>query len=113
MINYPIIDLKMTGENIRRIRIEKQLTIRQIRDFMGFEYDTAIYKWQRGDSLPSLDNMLALGRLFETPVEQIIVFTAEADDTSASASFLEYMNRQFTVLRVQYEDSFFHHIILL
>lgn len=32
-----------------------------------------VYKWQQGKSLPSVDNLYALGALFEVPMEDILV----------------------------------------
>ena len=39
----------------------------------GFEEPQAIYKWQRGQSLPSVDNLYALGALLEVPLDEILV----------------------------------------
>jgi len=42
-------------------------------DCMGFESQQAVYKWQRGESLPSVDNFYALSRLFGTTMDDILV----------------------------------------
>lgn len=39
---------------------------------MGLESVQAIYKWQRGDSLPTVDNLYALSALFQTSVDDIL-----------------------------------------
>ena len=70
---FPVIDQTATGRNIRRLRIEQGLTVRDLQDFFGFEEPQAIYKWQRGESLPSVDNLYALGSLLEVPIEQILI----------------------------------------
>lgn len=70
---YPVIDLVATGNNIRRLRLERGLTVRDLQSYFGFEEPQAIYKWQRGASLPTVDNLYALGNLLEVPIEQIIV----------------------------------------
>ena len=70
---YPVIDLVATGDNIRRLRLERGLTVRDLQSYFGFEEPQAIYKWQRGASLPTVDNLNALGNLLEVPIEQIIV----------------------------------------
>lgn len=48
--------------------------------FMGFESEQAVYKWQRGDSLPTVDNLYALSRLFETTVDDILRGEREEDE---------------------------------
>ncbi len=81
--NYPVIDLKATGERIKQLRKLNHITVEEIRDFMGFESVQAVYKWQRGDSLPSVDNLYALSRLFETPVDDILRGDNREDDISS------------------------------
>ena len=70
---FPVIDLVATGNNIRRLRMERGLTIRALQSYFGFEEPRAIYKWQKGESLPTVDNLYALGALFEVPMDQILV----------------------------------------
>ena len=33
--------------------------------------------WQKGETLPTVDNLYALGALFEVPLEQILIPVAE------------------------------------
>lgn len=47
---------------------------------MGFESEQAVYKWQRGDSLPTVDNLYALSRLFGTSVDNILRGNKERDE---------------------------------
>lgn len=70
---YPVIDLVATGDNIRRLRLERGLSVRDLQHFFGFEEPRAIYKWQKGESLPTVDNLYALGSLFEIPMDQILI----------------------------------------
>jgi len=72
MIAYPMIDLFATGNRIKEIRTEKKISVKEICEYMGFENPQAVYKWQRGESLPSLDNLFALSKLFGTPMEDIL-----------------------------------------
>lgn len=48
---FPVIDLAATGSNIRRLRMERGLTVRDLQSYFGFEEPRAIYKWQKGESL--------------------------------------------------------------
>ena len=70
---FPVIDLAATGNNIRRLRLARGLTVRDLQSYFGFEEPRAIYKWQKGESLPTVDNLYALGNLFEVPMDQILV----------------------------------------
>lgn len=70
---FPVIDLEATGENIIRLRKARGLTVRDLQNWFGFEEPQAIYKWQRGKSLPTVDNLYALGALLDVPLEEILV----------------------------------------
>lgn len=73
MKQFPVIDPIATGKNIIRLRVERGMSVRDLQSYFGFEEPQAIYKWQQGKSLPSVDNLYALGALFEVPMEDILV----------------------------------------
>ena len=91
---FPVIDPAATGANIKRLRLERGLSVRDLQDFFGFDEPQAIYKWQRGESLPSVDNLFALGSLLEVSINEILVSAAlqrkivsEQQDESCCSSF--------------------------
>jgi transcriptional regulator with XRE-family HTH domain len=71
-MTYPILDPVATGKRIKELRMQNNLKVREVSEYMGFESEQAVFKWQRGDSMPTLDNMLALSRLFNTTVDDIL-----------------------------------------
>ena len=82
-MEYPMLDLKATGSRIKELRKSKNLKVGDVSRFMGFESPQAVYKWQRGESLPTVDNLYALSRLFETPVDNILRGKEERDISSS------------------------------
>ena len=78
MYNYfPTIDLTATGKNIIRLRKTRGLTVKDLQEFFNFSEPQAIYKWQQGKSLPTVDNLLALSVLLDVPMEAILVSTKQ------------------------------------
>jgi transcriptional regulator with XRE-family HTH domain len=73
MDNIPVIDMIATGMNITRLRINAGLTVRNLQNIFGFSTPQAIYKWQRGDAMPTLDNMLVLAAVFGVAIDDILV----------------------------------------
>ena len=73
MVRVPVIDMTATGINITRMRIRAGLTVRDIQDIFGFSTPQAIYKWQRGQALPTLDNLVILAAVFGVTISDIIV----------------------------------------
>ena len=66
------IDLVATGANIRRLRIERGISVTAIQEHLGLSTPRVIYKWQRGECLPSTDNLIALSNLFGVCVNDIV-----------------------------------------
>ena len=83
MIEFAVLDPVATGNRIKELRKEKHLRVEDIRDFLGFECCQSIYKWQRGESLPSVDNLFALSRLLGTPIDEILQERRTEDDESS------------------------------
>ena len=53
---FPVIDPVATGENIVRLRKERGMTVRDLQMWFGFEEPRAIYKWQQGQTLPTMSD---------------------------------------------------------
>lgn len=93
-MEYPMLDLKATGSRIKELRKSKNLKVEDVSRFMGFESPQAVYKWQRGESLPTVDNLYALSRLFETPVDNILRGKEERDVGSSLSLYCGIRGQQ-------------------
>ncbi len=80
-MNYPVLDPIATGKRIRELRKEHDLKVKEVANYMGFESTQAVYKWQRGESLPTVDNLYALSKLFDTSVDDILRGSKERDES--------------------------------
>ena len=78
MSDLPTIDMIATGASITAMRQRAGLSVRDLQDIFGFSTPQAIYKWQRGDAMPTLDNIVALASIFGVTVDDIIVFREQA-----------------------------------
>lgn len=54
MMNTPVINMAGTGHNIRQLRKAAGITVSDLQKAFGFSTPQAIYKWQRGDALPTI-----------------------------------------------------------
>ena len=73
-MNYmPVINMTATGMNIARLRKNAGMTVRDLQAIFGFANPQAIYKWQRGEAMPTLDNMIVLAAVFNVTVDEILV----------------------------------------
>ena len=73
MIDIPTINTGMTGANITTLRKSAGLSVRDLQRAFGFNSPQAIYKWQNGTALPSLDNMIVLAALLHVRIDDILV----------------------------------------
>lgn len=71
-MNIPIVNMKQTGQNIIAIRNQRGITVKDLQNMLGFSTPQAIYKWQQGQSLPTVDNLVALSAIFAVPIDAII-----------------------------------------
>jgi transcriptional regulator with XRE-family HTH domain len=92
MKEFPVLDTTAIGARIRELRKINKLTVEQIREFLGLESTQAIYKWQRGESMPTIDNLYALSILFETSVDSILKGSREEDERSSSFDFRDRLD---------------------
>ena len=74
MINIPVINMVATGQNITRLRKQAGLSVSNLQQIFGFSTPQAIYKWQRGTALPTVDNLVVLSAIFNTSINNILVF---------------------------------------
>ena len=81
MNKYPSVDTIATGLNIKRLRINAGLSVRDLQALLGFGSPQAIYRWQRGASQPTLDNLVILAAVFSVTIDEIIICR---DDTRPS-----------------------------
>ena len=73
-IEAPIIDMIKTGQNITALREQSNLSVKDLQDIFGFATPQAIYKWQNGRAMPTIDNLALLAKVFNVKMEDIIVF---------------------------------------
>jgi len=81
-MSIPMIDMVRTGQNINRLRKIAGVSVKDLQDVFGFNSPQAIYKWQHGTALPTIDNMVVLARVLRVRIDDILVLA----DTGISLS---------------------------
>lgn len=71
----PIIDMVRTGQNINRLRKAAGISVKDLQDIFGFGTPQAIYKWQHGTALPTIDNLVVLAAVLGVKVDDVLVMT--------------------------------------
>ena len=73
VMSFPVIDLVKTGNIIKRISKESGFSADMIRDLLGISDKSNVYKWFRGEVLPTVDNLLAMSILVGVTINELIV----------------------------------------
>ncbi len=69
----PTIDMLRTGQNINRLRKKAGISVKDLQDVFGFGTPQAIYKWQHGTALPTIDNLVVLAAVLGVKIDDILV----------------------------------------
>ena len=70
----PVINLKGTGAQIKRLRKLRGYSVHDLQVIFGFDYPQAIYAWEQGNkNAPTIDNLLVLSYLFGVNISEIVV----------------------------------------
>ena len=67
---YPVIDMRATGAHIKELMNTR---VQDVQEAMGLASPQAVYRWLRGSSMPSVDNLYALSRYLNVSMEDVIV----------------------------------------
>ncbi|MCQ2422994.1 MAG: helix-turn-helix domain-containing protein [Lachnospiraceae bacterium] len=74
MFQMPVINMGATGANITVLRKKAGLSVKELQAIFGFATPQAIYKWQHGAAMPTIDNLAVLAAVFGTSIDEILVF---------------------------------------
>lgn len=72
-MNVPVIDMARTGANIANLRRAAGLSVHDLQIAFGFNSPQAIYKWQTGRALPTVDNLIVLASLLKVRIDDILI----------------------------------------
>ncbi len=78
---YPNIDMAASGERIRSVIREKGFTVKDIQEYLHLSCPQPVYRWFKGQILPSLDHVYALSQLLHMHMEDLLVQKLQIDWT--------------------------------
>ena len=81
----PVIDLRATGQNIKSLRQSAGISVRDLQMVLGFTNPQAIYKWQNGACMPSIDNLVILAAALGVTIDEILVVDGDIDGDGEAA----------------------------
>lgn len=70
---YPNIDMQRTGRKLKKMIEAAGYTPRMIQDYLHLSCVQPIYRWYKGQILPSVDNLFMLSELLDVHMEELLV----------------------------------------
>ena len=72
-IAYTQLDIIMSGEKIHSIIIERGYKVRELQELLNLSCPQPIYRWMKGQALPSVDHLYMMHRIFDVHMEDLLV----------------------------------------
>ena len=69
---FPIINVKETGGNLRRIMDKRGISAKDVQEYLNLASVQSVYYWWNGTNMPTIDNLYALSQLFRVPIDAIV-----------------------------------------
>ena len=70
--SFPMIDVEKFGCRLKMLCTLKQISANDLKEFLNLGSVQAVYLWMEGKRLPSLDNLFALSRFLDVPVDVLL-----------------------------------------
>ena len=87
MVSRPEYNMKVVGQNLKRLRVAKNLSVDDVREYLCLGSVQAVYKYERGMSYPQADTMFALMELYNANLYDI-TRNHEEDEQSSSVVYI-------------------------
>ena len=71
------INMEATGANIKRMIKASGYSVRDIMAITGISTEQAVYKWFRGESIPTIETMLILCNALSININELLVIDGE------------------------------------
>ena len=72
-IIYTSIDIVLTGRKIHSVLHEKGCSVRELQELLHLSCLQPVYRWMKGKTLPSVDNLYMMHRIFGIHMEDMLV----------------------------------------
>lgn len=66
------LDMVATGQRIRSLMDERNISIKEVSKRLNVSFQ-AVYRWQKGEALPTLCNFFLLSRLLGLKIDDLLV----------------------------------------
>lgn len=73
-----VIDMQKTGEHLKELCRQHGIAVSDIQKLLYLKCPQSIYRWFKGETLPTVDHLIVLAHRMKLPVEELIVLKDES-----------------------------------
>ena len=93
---FPTINKIETGVNLRRIMDMRGVKPKDIQEYLGFGCVQSVYRWLDGVSMPTVDNLYAISKMLQVPMDSIVCGNAGRTKSQMDACLTDQERRVYT-----------------
>ena len=93
---FPTINKKETGVNLRRIMDMRCIKPRDLQEYLGLGCVQSVYRWLDGVSMPTIDNLYAISKMLQVPMDSIVCGNAGRTENQINVWFTDQERRLYT-----------------
>jgi transcriptional regulator with XRE-family HTH domain len=97
-VGVSLLDLLQIGKKLTELRQKKEYTQDDLAELL-FVSHQAVSKWERGMTLPSIDNFCFLMELYSASLEELLCLETKSNESDVNLLFQEH-NRQYVIHEV-------------
>lgn len=87
-ISYRYIDLEKTGKHMENLIRQRGYTVRDIQQILHLSCPQPVYRWLRGQILPSVDHLYVLAEVLQVHMEELLVTSLKMSEWEKEANRL-------------------------
>lgn len=82
---YRYIDLEKTGEHMERLIRQRGYSVKDIQHILHLSCPQPVYRWLRGQILPSVDHLYVLAEVLQVHMEELLVTSLKMSEWEKEA----------------------------
>jgi transcriptional regulator with XRE-family HTH domain len=71
------IDTVASGRKIKAQMATKGMTAEEVTEALGYSDRSTIYRWMRGETMPSYENLVNLTIIFQCKIKDLVAYISE------------------------------------
>ena len=85
-----IIDVQKTGKHLRELCGQHHISVSELQKLLHLKCPQSIYRWFKGETLPTVDHLVVLAYRMKLPVEELIILKDETATEEHIADILRW-----------------------